>query len=889
MPAPPSDECMPSYKRALNGSCIQLTNEDVMRSLHFMASPVTVSQLSPESNSGKDNGCKKRSTIQGMTICEDYLPSSSSSGKTTPSSSTTTATYGDCYVLSIVSSIRCNHYGSLEFEKELSKRGCKVDLYHFTMSFSGNSCEYPITERQGDGKSSITGIAYIPEYPNIRIIRRNMWAKKHYNAFYKEVILPSPKKIDIMKIQAREGVKEDLDGVQFSILSDLFLYKKEFAMDIKQIVFTASINLNTMIDNVGREAENAWNMYGSLLFLKNHASFNTRPEEGRLQPMQYADALAQAEVDPSYSYYHHSFLLIPGKQNEIEKIMQDWAPKPPKSIVVAQVPHYCRVPTNKDNEDMQKWIKSESNARCHPTRLWVPCERSRTYDPLLPCPQELYNHLAEDYAAMKGWCDFTSQYADVPPLIKVDSRARKAFERPPTEGSSSSTFNTKKNGKKIRLAFLFTLYADESFVKRLLSKLYDVEHYYLLHVDPAGSSKVFQKSMKTLAEEYNTQKFLKSTVGIESGVEGNMFISDDVPIVYGASTATILLSKCMSWFDKNAKHWDYFVPVTGSDYPLVPLKQMEKILTFQNPPMPFVMAWTAGTSTHMFRLSKTVPEFEFDSDLVASLKAVSAERGRVLGAVPMEYRSTNFGPPLFCNNKRSFYHLDNRRNKSSTIFDTQWLFPRDKVWGRGRAFADWDPIKYATPSFDNVWRIWKKSDPATTGAYDRESVDYIVNSEEGRKYYHFFKQMLLGSEEHYYASLLYNWPRTQSFVQSISAQTVWNTWELGLWEQNTGFQTHTHFLTPNEWKILVGMSRRGMFFARKFNSKKTPDILDMIDAYIHHNKSTDSGTMWPGFFDIDTSTYGKTWVAAYRRNISALNKRGLPITYETLIGKKRPF
>ncbi len=39
------------------------------------------------------------------------------------------------------------------------------------------------------------------------------------------------------------------------------------------------------------------------------------------------------------------------------------------------------------------------------------------------------------------------------------------------------------------------------------------------------------------------------------------------------------------------------------------------------------------------------------------------------------------------------------------------------------------------------------------GAYDRMSVDYIVNSLEGKKYWHFFKHMLLGSEEHYYVSM----------------------------------------------------------------------------------------------------------------------------------------
>ena len=183
------------------------------------------------------------------------------------------------------------------------------------------------------------------------------------------------------------------------------------------------------------------------------------------------------------------------------------------------------------------------------------------------------------------------------------------------------------------------------------------------------------------------------------------------------------------------------------------------------------------------------------------------------------YRSTNFGPPLFCNGKKSFYHLDNRRNKSGDPLDTQWLFPRDKYHGRAYskyvnygfyysmplssysisrspdlllsysaislAFHNaiiliiimahhstpnstnkhrYDPKDASLPP-DGGWRIWKKSDPATTGAYDRESVDYIVDSEEGRKYYHYFKHMLLGSEEHYYVSLLYNWPRTQSFVQ----------------------------------------------------------------------------------------------------------------------------
>ena len=67
----------------------------------------------------------------------------------------------------------------------------------------------------------------------------------------------------------------------------------------------------------------------------------------------------------------------------------------------------------------------------------------------------------------------------------------------------------------------------------------------------------------------------------------------------------------------------------------------------------------------------------------------------------------NFGPPLFCSGRSSFYHLDNRQNKSGELFDTQWLFPRDNFPGRGKAYAEENPV-YATPSFDGGWRIWKK-------------------------------------------------------------------------------------------------------------------------------------------------------------------------------------
>ena len=120
--------------------------------------------------------------------------------------------------------------------------------------------------------------------------------------------------------------------------------------------------------------------------------------------------------------------------------------------------------------------------------------------------------------------------------------------------------------------------------------------------------------------------------------------------------------------------------------------------------MPFVMGWTPGTSTHIFRLQKTFPIFEQDPLIAKSIDAVTLERGKLLGAVPMEFRSNIFGPPLFCRNASNFAHLDNRQNKSGRIHETQWLFPKNIYPRRGRAIAEEAP-HYSTPSFVGRWRV----------------------------------------------------------------------------------------------------------------------------------------------------------------------------------------
>lgn len=293
--------CGPNTKASQNGTCIPLSNYDVIRAIHWLAKPPAVT-------------CKKITIVQDIAVCEDHLPK-------------------DCVIWSEISSNWCDHYGSLEFEKYWAGRGCKVTLFHYIMPFKANTCTIP------DGK--------MVDHPNINIIRGNMWKGMCYNCFYdlaKQQLLHL-NKIDVLKIQGREGVSEDFDGVQYTVLSDLF-WKLPAMSDIcQQVVLTVSLTTNALTDQVGRESEHAWNMYATQRLLKDFAAFSSKPEMGpsKLRPLQYAHLLQQAKLDPNYGTYRQSFMKL-SSEEEMQKqreLFDAWVPNPVEVPVVGVPPAYC--------------------------------------------------------------------------------------------------------------------------------------------------------------------------------------------------------------------------------------------------------------------------------------------------------------------------------------------------------------------------------------------------------------------------------------------------------------------------------------------------------------------------------------------------------------------
>ena len=288
-------------KEATNGTCIQLNNHDVLRAISWLAAPPLVS-------------CKKMTTVQGIAVCEDDLPK-------------------DCIIWSEISSNWCDHYGSLDFEIYWSKRGCQVTLFHYVQAFKNNICSIP------EGK--------MVEYPNINIVRGSMWQGMCYNCFYNlaKKHMSNFNRIDILKIQGREGVNEDFDGVQYSVMSGLFWQLPQLISRVSQVVMTVSLNTRTLSDQVGRESEHAWNMWATQRLLKDFGAFSIHRDAGpkALQPQQFSYLLHQARLDANYGTYRQSFVRLrdPALLAKQNALFEAWKPAPVPFVLRGTPPSYC--------------------------------------------------------------------------------------------------------------------------------------------------------------------------------------------------------------------------------------------------------------------------------------------------------------------------------------------------------------------------------------------------------------------------------------------------------------------------------------------------------------------------------------------------------------------
>lgn len=142
-----------------------------------------------------------------------------------------------------------------------------------------------------------------------------------------------------------------------------------------------------------------------------------------------------------------------------------------------------------------------------------------------------------------------------------------------------------------------TVYRDAEAVMRLLRLLYRPQHLYVLNVDQASAALAAELRVRVLAleEEEDGESEGGGARRKKRKRNNNIFLATGTPVVYMASSASRILVQGMQWFLQHGGKFDYLISCTGSDYPLLPLAVMERVLQRRAPPFPSVMNWNHAT------------------------------------------------------------------------------------------------------------------------------------------------------------------------------------------------------------------------------------------------------------------------------------------------------
>ena len=109
--------CPPGQKRSNRDkalfSCLPVSTKDVKDGMKWMSNPPRLASV---------EGCKKKTTVQGFSVCEDRFQG----GALVPSDSGAGAG-GEpkCVIWSVMATQYCDDVGTLEFERYWAKRGCR--------------------------------------------------------------------------------------------------------------------------------------------------------------------------------------------------------------------------------------------------------------------------------------------------------------------------------------------------------------------------------------------------------------------------------------------------------------------------------------------------------------------------------------------------------------------------------------------------------------------------------------------------------------------------------------------------------------------------------------------------------------------------------------------
>jgi hypothetical protein len=300
------------------------------------------------------------------------------------------------------------------------------------------------------------------------------------------------------------------------------------------------------------------------------------------------------------------------------------------------LPKYCVLPENDVNaeSELHEWVINMLHDHCRVLMgtQATPCHKLHTIDPLTPCMGEVVRNIAEEYAWHRGWCRVAKGLTDIPTFPdsqkqtnQLDIYYKNSDHGKPVDGS-------------VRLIFMITAYKDIPQVMRMLTRIYSKRHRYVVVVD---------KSQAVFATEL--------AMRVRS-LGPNVVVLTPYAVVYLASSATRILAHGMAWIYKEFTDWDHFISLTGTDYPLMSIADIEAKLA-KRVAMPSLMVWEESA---IFEKAFQ----QYDRKAVGGLvhQALwTIQQERVRQAFSRRRGNEQFGIPLTCDNQTLFVRYSSRK------------------------------------------------------------------------------------------------------------------------------------------------------------------------------------------------------------------------------------
>ena len=396
-----------------------------------------------------------------------------------------------------------------------------------------------------------------------------------------------------------------------------------------------------------------------------------------------------------------------------------------------------------------------------------------------PCLASLVEELAEDQLRQQNTCASN----EIPPLTD---------ENLLTPEFCHALVAAARHDALPHAAVTIVAYREPELLRRTLRRLRSPRFARMVHLD-LRTDAAFEAAVLALADE-------------EAAAGAPLCVVKSHTIVYRTGTDIEVVMGALAWWVARAPagRFDYFVPLTGSDYPLWTADELSWLLreaeTGRDGPVTWLRAGPGHAQCRRGAALMEEPRWkdEFGARMLsfafpcvgAGATAGSAAAGAPPAPPPLPPESILVRP---------------RR---------PWLF---------EAHSSFDDAVAA----DELLFCWTR--PMSTGVYAWDAARFLVDDPRARRAFHFFRRAGHGQVEHYWSSTLASWYSPRRLLDRDPALMSWHR---GVYV-GARHGVSNSFLTASELDFVKAGMWMAHLFVRKVSLLEhngTVGLLDAIDA-----------------------------------------------------------